>query len=68
MADDVDLTTERQEAIDRANLRFSRANAYTLRGSANCTKCGTRNDRAREGYATCSACYEGLAEESGAPK
>lgn len=58
MADEADRADAQTAALVSAGLRNAKNNMVGKTGPSECTKCGEWNDRARQGYVTCTDCYE----------
>lgn len=57
MPNEIDQIVEREQAILEMRIQAAREAPGALKGPTTC-KCGSRNDRAPQGYAICSACME----------
>lgn len=60
MADIADLADIQNSKLHEVNIANSRVSAGSRKGPTDCMTCGEWNDRAEQGYATCSDCFNDL--------
>ena len=56
MADIADRAAEYQDALEESEIRLRKP--FNEPGPGRCLQCGYHNDRANDGYAVCSDCFE----------
>jgi hypothetical protein len=58
MTDTVEQTEEREAQVLELYIQAARQAPSQLKGPLTCPECMAPNDRAMEGYRTCTSCFE----------